>query len=88
MLWVLIRIAVPIQMSAHNICFYGEKPGALAWSDLRRSGMQPFMGSILISSYFLSWSLVMKQILRPFSLSLIQEGQLSVTGERMCTEYW
>ena len=21
-------------------------------------------------------------------LSLIQEGQLSVTGERMCTKYW
>ena len=32
----------------------------------------------------LSWRLIMKYFLRPFS-PLIQEGQLSVSGERMCT---
>ena len=34
----------------------------------------------------LSWRLIMKYFLRSFSpFSLIQEGQLSVSGERMCT---
>ena len=32
----------------------------------------------------LSWRLIMKYFLRSFSL--IQEGQLSVSGERMCTK--
>ena len=31
----------------------------------------------------------MKQFLRPFSsISLIQEGLLSVTRESVCTKYW
>ena len=34
----------------------------------------------------LSWRLIMKYFLRVIlSLPLIQEGQLSVSGERMCT---
>ena len=34
----------------------------------------------------LSWRLIMKYFLRSFSpFPLIQEGQLSVSGERMCT---
>ena len=33
----------------------------------------------------LSWRLIMKYFLRSFSPLLIQEGQLSVSGERMCT---
>ena len=33
----------------------------------------------------LSWRLIMKYFLVIFFLPLIQEGQLSVSGERMCT---
>ena len=33
----------------------------------------------------LSWRLIMKYFLVILSLRLIQEGQLSVSGERMCT---
>ena len=33
----------------------------------------------------LSWRLIMKCFLVIFSIPLIQEGQLSVSGERMCT---
>ena len=33
----------------------------------------------------LSWRLIMKYFLQLFSLALIQDEQLSVSGERMCT---
>ena len=36
----------------------------------------------------LSWRLIMKYILRPFSSLLLIEGLLSVTSESMCTKYW
>ena len=37
----------------------------------------------------LSWRLIMKSFVRPFSyLQLIQESMLSVTSESMCTKYW
>ena len=44
--------------------------------------------SIPTSGTFFCGDLVMKIFLRPFSLPPIQEEQLSVTGERMCTKYW
>ena len=37
------------------------------------------------SAKFFRGDLIMKYFLRSFSLPLIQEGQLSVSGERMCT---
>ena len=61
--------------------------GAVAQSDARPPGMRMVMGSILTSGNILSWS---HEIISTAILSLrpIQEGQLSVTGERMCTKYW
>ena len=41
--------------------------GAVARSDSRPPGMRTITGSILTSGNILSWSLVMKQLLRPFS---------------------
>ena len=40
------------------------------------------------SGTFSRGDLVMKTFLRPISLPLIQEEQLSVTGKRMGTKYW
>ena len=49
--------------------------------EIRRSRVQPpaEVGNIL------SWRLIMKYFLVILSLPLIQEGQLSVSGKRMCT---
>ena len=42
-----------------------------------------------IRRIFFCGDLVMKNISTAIlSLPLIQEGQLSVTGERMCTKFW
>ena len=50
------------------------------------TGDQEVAGSIPAEvCNILSWRLIMKYFLRSFSLPLIQEGQLSVSGERMCT---
>ena len=60
-------------------------PGAAARSIARPPGMQTVAGSILTSGKtFFRWDLVMIKFLR----SQIQEGQLSVTGEKMGTKYW
>ena len=48
--------------------------------EMRRPGFDPrWIGNIL------SWRLIMKYFLVFLSLPLIHEGQLSVSGERMCT---
>ena len=60
--------------------------GAVARSEACPLGMQAAPSSIPTSRTFFHGNLVMKTFLRPFSL--IQEQQLSVTGERMCTKYW
>ena len=58
----------------------------VAWSDAWPLGMQTVAGSILMSGNILSSRLVMKLFLHNIlSFPLIQERQLSVTGERMCT---
>ena len=45
--------------------------------------------SSLPAHYFVEICMVMKKTSTTIiSLPLIQEGQLSVTGERMCTKYW
>ena len=61
-------------------------PGAVAWSDARPPGMRTVAGSILTSGKtFFRWDLVMKNSTTILALPLIQEGQLSVTGERIGT---
>ena len=61
------------------------RPRWLSWMR-RPTGDQEVVGSTPAEvGNILSWRLVMKYFLRSFSLPLIQEGQLSVSGERMCT---
>ena len=61
----------------------------MAQLDARRTGDQEVMGSTPSKvGNILSWRLTMKYFLQsfsPFHFPLIQEGQLSVSGERMCT---
>ena len=52
-------------------------------------GMQAVPSSIPTSGTFFRGDLVMKKFsLAILPLPLIQEEQLSVTGESMCTKYW
>ena len=58
----------------------------MAQLDARPTGDQKVAGSTPAEvGNILSWRLIMKYFLQSFSLPLIQEGQLSVSGERMCT---
>ena len=53
---------------------------------MRPTGDQEVAGSTLTeSAMFFCGDLILKYLQRSFSLPLIQEGQLSVSGERMCT---
>ena len=65
-------------------------PGTVSQSDVRPPGMQMVAGSILMSGKnILSLRFGHEKFSTTIlSLSLIQEGQLSVTDERMCTKYW
>ena len=63
-----------------------ERPGAVARSDARPPGVRtvgPYVGQHSFVEF--GHEIISTAIL---SLLLIQEGQLSVTGERMCTKYW
>ena len=60
-------------------------PGAVARLEACWLGMQVALSSIPTSGTFFRGDLVMKTFL---PLPLIEEEQLSVTGERMCTKYW
>ena len=51
------------------------------------AGKQTVAGSILKPAHY-GGDLVIKNSTTILSLPLIQEGQLSVTGKRMCTKYW
>ena len=52
-------------------------------------GKQTVAGSILKPGTFVRWRFGHeKYSMTILSLPLIQEGQLSVTGKRMCTKYW
>ena len=42
-------------------------PGPVAWMDVRLTGIQEVAGSVLQSGNILSWRLVLKSFLRPFS---------------------
>ena len=62
------------------------KPGAVARLEASSLGMQ---AAPTPSSGILSWRLGHENISTAIlPLPLIQEEQLSVTGERMCTKYW
>ena len=63
----------------------GGRPQWLSWMR-RQTGDQEVAGSTPAEvCNILSWRLIVKYFQRSFSLPLIQEGQLSVSGERMCT---
>ena len=65
-------------------------PGVVAWLDARRHGM--WTDSQRFDPHFRQHTFVEigLEIISTtlLSLMLILEGQLSVTGERMCTMYW
>ena len=67
-------------------CFKISLPGVVARSDARPPGMRPVADSTLTSgTHSLEEVCHEKVSTTIISLLLIQEGQLSVTGERMCT---
>ena len=64
-------------------------PGAVARSEARPLCMQAAPSSIPMSGTFFRGDLGHEKISTAIlPLPLIQEEQLSVTGERMCTKYW
>ena len=63
--------------------------GAVARSEAWPLGMQATPNLIPTPGTFFRGDLVMnKKSTAILPLQLIQEEQLSVTGERMCTKYW
>ena len=61
-------------------------PASVTQLDARLTGDQEVVGSTFaISSTLFFLRLIMKYFLVILSLPLIQGGQLSVSGERMCT---
>ena len=60
--------------------------GLVAESDAHQTGIQEAAGSIMQHSVVhIGHEVVSMAIL---SLPVIQVGQLSVTGKRVCTKYW
>ena len=53
--------------------------------DASPTGDQEIAGSTPVASNILWWRLIMKYFVVILSPPLIQEGQLSVSGEKMCT---
>ena len=65
------------------------QPGAVARSEVSSLGMQAAPSLIPTSGTFFHGDFGHKNISTAIlPLPLIQEEQLSVTGERMCTKYW
>ena len=77
-------------MTEHiSISTLNFRPGVVARSEAHLLGMQAVPSLILTSGTFFREDLVMKKnstAILPHPL--IQEEQLSVTGEGMCTKYW
>ena len=74
-------------MWLYNI--YIQLLGAVARSEASPLGMQAAPEFNPHVRHILSWRLGHENISTAIlSLPLIQEEQLSVTGERMCTKYW
>ena len=63
-------------------------PCHLAQSGTSLTANQEVTGSSPGPTKFFCWDLAMKISATILTLPLIQEGQLSVTGERMGTKYW
>ena len=93
MLWVIVKQAQNVlnwkQQPPLSAWIHSSKPGTVARSDARPSG-PTVAGSILTSGKtFFRWDLVMKKHSTAIlSLPLIQEGQMSVSGETMGTKCW
>ena len=65
------------------------EPCSVVQSAARSTGDLEGVSSRLRSGNFLSLRLIMKSFLPVIlTLPLLQEGKLSVTCKRMCTEYW
>ena len=63
--------------------------GLVARSDAYPPGIQMVMGSILPSGKTFVHGIGHEILSMPIlSLLLVEAGQLSVTGKRMCTKYW
>ena len=63
--------------------------GTVAWLEASSLGMQAAPEFDPYVRHILSWRLGHENISTAIlPLPLIQEEQLSVTGERMCTKYW
>ena len=66
----------------HERIEYSFQLGLVARSDAHLPGNKSVMGSIL------SFIEIGHEIISFTTLSLIQAGQLSVTGARICNKYW
>ena len=82
----LILGGLTVLLHEQRSCFKISLPGVVARSDARPPGMRPVADSTLTSG-ILSWGEIGHEKVSTtiISLPLIQEGQLSVIGERMCT---
>ena len=83
---------IPGSLKCHELhleSLYVLKPGTVARSEACPLDMQAAPSSIPTSGTFLRGDSVMKKISTAIlPLPLIQEEQLSVTGERISTKYW
>ena len=73
----------------YDTCYSRWIPGAVARSEANSLGMQAAPEFDPHVRHIFSWRLGHENISTAIlPLPLIQEEQLSVTGERMCTKYW
>ena len=71
------------------VSYYWRRPGAIARSEACSLGMQAAPVFDPHVWHIPSWRLAHENISTAIlCLPLIQEEQLSVTGERLCTKYW
>ena len=66
--------------------FICNRPGAVARSEACKLGMQAAPEFDPHVRHILSWRLGHEKM--SVAILPLQEGQLSVTDERMCTKYW
>ena len=84
-----LHVMFPLFLEHRKPIPYFLRPGAVARSETCPLGMEAALSSIPTFGTFFRGDLVMKKNSTAIlSLPLIQEEQLSVTGEIMCTKYW